>query len=64
MRPLYEAKRGFTNHHFNTVERDRVARRIAAAGRDAGPEGRPGGRWTLTGRLAAGDAFRIELSDG
>ncbi|MFM8804158.1 MAG: S1C family serine protease, partial [Planctomycetia bacterium] len=64
VRPLYEARRGFTNHHFNTVERDRVARRIAGAGVDARPEGRPGGRWTLAGRLATGEAFRIELSDG
>ena len=59
VRPFYEARRGFTNHHFNTVERDRVARAIAADGMHAAF----GGRWVLTGRLATGEDFRIELSD-
>ena len=59
VRPLYEARRGFTNHHFNTVERDRVARGIAADGAHAAVEG----RWVLSGRLATGEDFRIELSD-
>jgi len=58
VRPFYEPRRGFTNHHFNRVELDRVARRIAAAG-----PGARTGRWTLTGRLATGEPFRIELSD-
>jgi S1-C subfamily serine protease len=57
--PLYEARRGFTNHHFNKVERDRVARGLAADGGKAAW----GGRWILAGRLATGEPFRIELSD-
>ena len=59
VRPYYEARRGFTNHHFNTVERDRVARMIASDGLHAAV----GGRWVLKGRLATGEDFRIELSD-
>jgi hypothetical protein len=59
VKAVYESRRGFTNHHFNTVERDRVARLIAAD-RLAAPEG---SRWVLAGRLATGQAFRIELSD-
>ena len=59
VQPLYEARRGFTNHHFNTVERDRVARALAAGGGQAAW----GGRWILSGRLATGEPFRIELSD-
>jgi len=59
VKAVYESRRGFTNYHFNTVERDRVARLIAADGLAAplGP------RWVLAGRLATGQAFRIELSD-
>jgi S1-C subfamily serine protease len=59
VRPFYEARRGFTNHYFNTVERGRVARAIAADGELTAL----GGRWVLAGRLATGEAFRIELSD-
>jgi serine protease Do len=59
VRPFYESRRGFTNHHFNTVERDRVARAIAGDGVHAAS----GGRWVLSGRLATGEDFRIELSD-
>jgi len=59
VRGLYEARRGYTNHHFNTVERDRVARLLAADGIY-----RPlGGRWTFTGTLSTGEEFQIELSD-
>jgi hypothetical protein len=65
VRGLYEARSGFTNHHFNLVERDRVA--LAIAGRAApGGGAAPGGRrgtWRLSGRLASGEPFRIELSD-
>jgi len=55
---LFEARPGFANYHFNTVERRRVAERIAARhpGLGAGP-------WTITGTLAKGEPFRIELSD-
>ena len=59
VKAVYESRRGFTNHHFNTVERDRVARLIAVEGL-AGPQGN---RWVLAGRLATGEGFRIELSD-
>ena len=59
VKAVYESRRGFTNHHFNTVERDRVGRLIAAD-RPAIPQGN---RWVLAGQLATGKAFRIELSD-
>jgi len=58
IRDRYEPRPGFTNYHFNLVERDRVAAAIAA-GRGAGQ-----GSWVLFGTLAAGGEFRIELSDG
>ncbi len=58
VRGLYEARPGFTNHHFNLVERDRVAKALATAG------GAPRrGEWVLSGTLATGGEFRIELSD-
>ena len=59
VKAVYESRRGFTNHHFNSVERDRVARLIAIEGL-AAPQG---SRWVLSGRLATGEGFRIELSD-
>jgi serine protease Do len=59
LRGLYASRSGFTNHHFNVVERERVARAIAAR---AALEGRRG-PWRLSGRLASGEPFRIELSD-
>ena len=58
VQPFYEPRRGFTNHHFNRVELDRVVRLVAAAAPQP-----PRGRWTLVGRLATGEPFRIELSD-
>jgi serine protease Do len=59
IRGLYEPRPGFTNFHFNRIERDRVAKAIAAD-RGAGPDG----GWVLAGRLAEGGGeFRIELSD-
>jgi serine protease Do len=57
IRGLYDPRPGFTNHHFNLGERDRVAQAIAA-GRGAGQ-----GSWVLSGTLAGGGEFRIELSD-
>ncbi len=57
VRGLYEPRPGFTNFFFNRVERDRVARAIAAA-RGAGQGG-----WMLSGTLVDGGEFRIELSD-
>ena len=59
VRPFYEARRGFTNHRFNTVECDRVARLIVGDGLYA----TMAGRWVVTGQLATGEDFRIELSD-
>lgn len=59
VRGLYDARSGFTNHHFNVVERDRVARLIAAHGGGDIPRG----TWALSGALATGERFRITLSD-
>jgi serine protease Do len=59
LRDLYESRTGFTNHRFNVIERDRVARAIAARAPAAGGRG----TWRLSGRLASGDRFRITLSD-
>lgn len=58
VREVYERRAGFANHHFNVVERDRVAAGLAAV-RDSLPDG----PWVMEGRLAAGGEFRIELSD-
>jgi serine protease Do len=57
IRDRYEPRPGFTNYHFNLRERDRVAEAIAV-GRGAGQ-----GSWVLSGTLAAGGEFRIELTD-
>jgi S1-C subfamily serine protease len=57
IRGLVDPRPGFANHHFNVVERDRVAKALAAnaiANTD---------RWVLAGTLAAGGDFRIELAD-
>jgi serine protease Do len=59
IRPRYEARPGFANYHFNRLERDRVARAIAA-----GKHAEQDGSWVLAGRLEAGGEFRIELTDG
>ena len=56
---LYEPRNGFTNFHFNTLERDRVGRQMAA--RQPLPAG--DATWVLSGRLEKGQPFRIELSD-
>jgi len=58
VRAVYEARPGFTNYHFNVVERDRVSRGIAAARGTAGK-----GPWVLEGKLDEGGEFRIEVSD-
>lgn len=59
LRPLYESRPGFTNHHFNLLARDRVARTIAAAH----PATERAGAWVFTGSLAAGGSFRISITD-
>lgn len=59
VRGVFEAKLGFANHHFNRVERDRVAAAIGERGRFAG---RKGG-WMLSGRLPGGKPFAIRLAD-
>ena len=56
---LYEPRNGFTNFHFNTVERDRVARSVAS--RHPFPTG--DAPWVVSGRLEKGQPFRIELSN-
>jgi len=59
VRGLYEARAGYANHRFNVIERDRVAKAIAAG--DAAGQG---GDWVITGTLGGdGAEFRIELSD-
>lgn len=58
LRDLYEARPGFANHHFNILERDRVAARIATSASWAGTAG----AWVLRGRLGTGAPFRIVLS--
>jgi S1-C subfamily serine protease len=59
VRGLYASRSGFTNHHFNLVERDRVARALAQRVDVGGRRG----TWRFAGRLASGEPFRIELSD-
>jgi len=56
---LYEPRNGFTNYHFNVVERDRIGRNMAA--RHLLPAGNA--TWILSGRLGKGGVFRIELGD-
>lgn len=58
VRAVYDPRPGFTNHHFNVVERDRVAAALAAARRV------PGGAWRFAGQLAEGGEFRLVLEDG
>jgi len=53
-----ESRPGFVNFQFNTVERDRVARSIAASRPAAAT-----GPWELAGTLAAGGRFRMQLAD-
>jgi len=57
VRGLVDPRPGFANHHFNVVERDRVAKALAA-GLTARAD-----RWVLAGTLATGGDFRIELAD-
>lgn len=56
---LYEPRNGFTNFHFNVVERDRVARSVAARH----PFRAGDAPWVVSGRLEKGQPFRIELTD-
>jgi hypothetical protein len=58
VRGIYEARPGFTNYHFNVVERDRVGRLITKA---RGTTGK--GPWVLAGTLEDGVEFRVEVSD-
>lgn len=59
VKDLYEARPGFANHHFNVVERDRVAAVLATAATWA-PSDKA---WVISGRLGNGAPFRIVLSD-
>ena len=58
IRSLYDPRPGLTNAHFNRVERDRVARALAAS---------PAARqktdaWTFAGTLPDGAPFRLVVS--
>ncbi len=58
LRRLYEPRVGFVNHHFNAVERERVAAMIKALGvGDTEPQ------WLLQGQLDHGASFTIGLDD-
>jgi S1-C subfamily serine protease len=57
VRDLVDPRPGFANHYFNVVERDRVAKALAAGG------GGDANGWVLTGTLDAGGEFRIVLTD-
>jgi S1-C subfamily serine protease len=57
VRGLVDPRPGFANHHFNVVERDRVAKALAAGGRDAA------NAWVIRGTLDTGGEFRIDLTD-
>ncbi len=57
LRGIYEARAGFANHHFNGVERDRVARAIA------GRRPPDDAAWVFAGTVGNGGGFRIELAD-
>ena len=57
VRAVHDPRPGFTNHHFNVVERDRVAAAIAAARRP------PAGPWRFGGTLAESGDFSIEVDD-
>jgi S1-C subfamily serine protease len=59
VRGLYESRVGFVNHHFNTLALDRLTKGLAAGGVWSGRSG----PWVISGRLAAGGRFRIELAD-
>jgi S1-C subfamily serine protease len=58
VRGLYDPRPGHANHHFATVERDRVAAALASFRDGVAP-----GPWVFTGTLDDGGEFRIELSD-
>jgi len=59
LKDLYDPRTGFTNYHFSRRERDRVA---AAIQQRTGSD-QVEGVWELSGTLADGRPFRIELSD-
>ena len=58
IRGLYDPRPGYVNFHFNTVERERVARGLTTSRAAAAT-----GPWELAGTLAAGGRFRIQLAD-
>ena len=59
VRPLFEPRPGFTNFHFNLVERDRVARSIA----ESRAARHTTGAWEFAGTLADGGPFRLVVTD-
>jgi serine protease Do len=60
VKDLYHPRSGFANYHFNQIERDRVASRIAA--RMTGMP-TPVEAWRCTGRVDQGGEFRLVVSD-
>jgi S1-C subfamily serine protease len=59
IKPLFEARPGFANYHFNRVERDRVWQATLRHGDFSAA----GGTWTFRGTLAAGGAAEVLLTD-
>ena len=60
VKALLEAKRGFANYHFNTVERTRTWNRCVARG----DFHEATGQWLLKGELAGGGDAEFRLTDG
>jgi S1-C subfamily serine protease len=58
IKPLFEARSGFANYHFNRVERDRVWR----AAVNHGDFGALGGTWAFRGTLKAGGSAEVLLT--
>jgi serine protease Do len=53
----FVAKRGFANYYFNTIEQNRVWKAWNAAANLGG------GDWTLSGPLANGGDYRLQITD-
>jgi serine protease Do len=54
----YEPRAGFVNFHFNRLERDRLARAIAAS-----PAAAVAATWEFGGEMPEGGAYRLVVSD-
>lgn len=58
IRGLYDPRPGFINFHFNTIERDRVAGRIAKSRAAA-----TAAAWEFAGTRGEGGRFQLQLAD-